>query len=133
MPITASVLSRHRLPTGLVVEFLDRSRPIAGDRWQVVVEVRLLIPINQTTIPPDLADQTAEVIAALGQDLVFTKQEVRHFIDVREVPALLQEMTTRLWAGLKGYLGHPDFAGRYIRKKFSEYQERQKWYPEESA
>ena len=57
-------------------------------------------------------------MAALGPEIVFTQQEVHHFIDTREVPALLQEVETRLWEGLKGYLGHPDFVGRYLRKKF---------------
>lgn len=125
---TESLLLRRSLPNGLTLEFHNRSRLMAGDRWQVVLEVRLPIAVSAATLPPDLADRAQEVIAALGPEIVFIQQEVRHFIDVREVPALLSEMQTRLLKGLESYLGHPDFAGRYIRKKFTEYEERQKWY-----
>ncbi len=120
MPETA--LFRQDLPNGLTLEFYDRSRPMAGDRWQVILEVRLPHPLTAATVPPDLRDRADEVIAALGQEILFTKQEIRHFIDIREIPALLQEIQTRIWEGLKNYASHPDFAGRYIRKKFAELQ-----------
>ena len=120
-----SLLQRRVLPNGLTLEFHDLSRPTAGDRWQVILEVRLPITVSAATLPPDLADRAQEVIAVLGPEIFFTQQEVHHFIDSREVPVLLQEVQTRLWEGLKGYLGHPDFTGRYLRKKFTEHQERQ--------
>ena len=116
-----TLLRRRSLPNGLSLEFHDLSRPMAGDRWQVIIEVRLPVAVNADTLPPDLADRAGEVMAALGPEIVFTQQEVHHFIDTREVPALLQEVETRLWEGLKGYLGHPDFVGRYLRKKFTEH------------
>ena len=120
--MTESLLLRRSLPNGLILEFHDLSRPMAGDRWQVILEVRLPIAVSAATLPPDLAERAQEVIAALGQEIVFTQQEVHHFIDGREVPTLLDEMQTRLWEGLKDYLGHPDFVGRYLRKKFTERQ-----------
>jgi hypothetical protein len=123
--MTESLLRRHHLPNGLTLEFHDLSRPMAGDRWQVVLEVRLPISVSAATLPPDLADRAQEVSAALGPEIVFRQQEVHYFIDRQEVPALLQEMQTRLWEGLQDYLGHPDFIGRYLRKKFAEYQARQ--------
>uniref|UniRef100_A0A7C3Z348 Uncharacterized protein n=1 Tax=Desulfobacca acetoxidans TaxID=60893 RepID=A0A7C3Z348_9BACT len=126
--MTENLLYRRTLPNGLILEFYDRSRPMAGDRWQVILEVRLPITVSAAILPPDLADRAQEVIAALGPEVIFIQQEVRHFIDRREVSALLTEMQTRLLQGLEGYLGHPEFGGRFIRKKFAEYQERQKWY-----
>jgi hypothetical protein len=129
--MTGKLLLRQPLANGLTLELYDLSRPMAGDRWQVVLEVRVPIPVKAATLPPDLADRAPEVIAALGPEILFIQQEVHHFIDVREMPGLLQEMQTRLFKGLEGYLGHPDFAGRYLRKKFTEHQERQQleqWY-----
>ena len=76
-------------------------------------------------MPPELADRAQEVIEALGPVIIFTQQEERYFIDAREVPACLEEMQTRLREGLKGYLGHPEFAERYIRNKLAEHQKRQ--------
>jgi hypothetical protein len=40
-------MSRHPLNNGLTLEFWDYSRPIAGDRWFVLLEVRIAIPIRQ--------------------------------------------------------------------------------------
>lgn len=128
--VTEGLLLRQTLKNGLTLELHNRSRPMAGDRWQVVLEVRLLIPVNRATLPPELADRGQEVLAALGPEILFTQQDVRHFIDAREVPGLLEDMQARLLHDLKGYLGHPDFAPRYLRQKFAEYQERQRWYPE---
>jgi len=124
--MTGKLLLRQALANGLSLELYDRSRVMAADRWQVVLEVRVPIPVNASTLPPDLTDRAPEVIAALGSEIVFSQQEVHHYIDVREVPGLLQEIQTRLLEGLEGYLGHPDFAGRYLRKKYAEHQARQK-------
>ncbi len=129
MAIPKLLLCRS-LPNGLGLEVYDCSRPMAGDRWQVTLELRLPIPVSPATIPADLADRAQEVSEALGPEIIFTQQEVHHFIDAREVPGLLQEMQTRLVEGLVGYLGHPDFAGRYIRQKFANHQERQRRHQE---
>lgn len=128
---TKSLLLRRSLPNGLLLELYDRSRPMAGDRWQVILEVSVPIPVNEAALPADLKERAPEVIAALGPEIIFTQQEIHHFVDAREVSALLQEMQERLLQGLSDYLGHPNFAGRYIRKKFAEYQEKQRWYPAE--
>ena len=120
--MTDKLLLCHPLTNGLILEFHDLSKPMAGDRWQVILEVRLPIPVDATTLPSDLADRAPEVSAALGPEILFTQQEVHYFIDVHEVQNLLHEIQTRFLEGLEGYLGHPDFAGRYIRKKFIEHQ-----------
>ena len=119
------LLSRHALNNGLVLEFWDLSRPVAGDRWQVVVEARVPLAVTADTLPPDLGPHLNQVIAALGKNLVFTKQEVRNFIAVGEVANLLTQIEAQLLASLRGYLGHPEFAARLIRKRFAECQERQ--------
>ncbi len=124
-------LLRQSLPNGLTLELHDLSQVMAGDRWQVVLEVRVSIPVSEAFLPADLKDRALEVSAALGSEITFTQQEIHHFIDAQEVPALLEEMQKRLLKGLLGYLSHPDFAGRYLRKKFADHQERERWYPVE--
>ncbi len=120
--MTESLLRRRPLLNGLTLEFYDLSRPMAGDRWQVILEARLPIAVSRAALPPDLADRIQEVVAALGPEVVFSQREVHYFIDHKEVPTLLQEIEIRLWEGLQRYLGHPDFAGRFLRKKFAEKQ-----------
>lgn len=120
-------LSRHPLPNGLTVEFWDLSKHTAGDRWQVVVEARVPIPLTPENLPPELQDRETEIASALGSPVMFTKQEIRNFIAVGEVPDLVEKIATQLYASIRGYLGHPEFARRFIRKQFKEYQERQAW------
>jgi hypothetical protein len=130
---TEKVLARHALPTGLTLEFWDLSKHTAGDRWQVVVEVRLAVPVTPGNLPPELQDKQDQVIAAVGSPVLFTKREVRNFIAAGELPELIDTIVDELVASLKGYLGHPQFAPRFLRKRFQEFLDRQKWYPEEES
>ena len=116
------LLSRHSLHNGLVLEFWDLSRPVAGDRWQVVVEARVAIAVTADTLPVELRPQLAQVVAALGEKVVFTKQEMRQFVASGEVAEILQVIEDQLLTSLRGYLGHPDFAARFIRKKYTDQQ-----------
>ncbi|MDI6853775.1 MAG: hypothetical protein QME75_09280 [Deltaproteobacteria bacterium] len=124
-------LSRHHLPNGLVMELWDLSRHTAGDRWQVTVEVRVSIPISRQNLPAAYQDRFDDIVAALGPQITFTKQEVRNFIGEKEVPALVRKIEAELFASISSYLGHPEFAPRFILKTFKDVQERQRWYPPE--
>jgi len=120
------LLSRHPLENGLTLEFWDLSRPMLGDRWQVTLEIRLPVPIGPASLPPDLLPQEATIIRALGPVVVFSQRDERHFIPAPEYEATLKEMATRLLALAPSYFGHPEFAARLIRKRYGEYQERQR-------
>jgi hypothetical protein len=124
-------LSRQPLPNGLVLEFRDLSRPTAGDRWQVSVEGRVAIPIILQNLPAAYQDKLNDIVAALGPEIIFSKLEVRNFIAEGEVPALVKKIEAELFATLSGYLGHPEFAPRFIKKTYEDLQERQRWYPPE--
>jgi hypothetical protein len=121
------LFSRHALDNGLILEFWDLSRPMAGDRWLVVLDARLAIPVVAATLPPDLRSQEAEISRALGPEIVFSQRNERIFIAADEYPATLKEIEARLLALALSYLGHPEFAGRFIRKRFTEFQEKERW------
>lgn len=122
------LFSRHPLNNGLILEFWDLSRPMAGDRWLVVLEARIAIPVGAATLPLDLMGQEAEISRALGPEIVFSQQDQRIFIAADEYPAILKEIEARLLALAPSYLGHPEFAGRFIRKRFTEFQEKERWH-----
>jgi hypothetical protein len=121
------LLSRHALSNGLTLEFWDQSHPTAGDRWQVAAKARIAMPVIPAHLPPELQDRLEEVRAALGSEAVFAKQEIRIFVAAGEVPGLLKQIEADLLASLRRYLGHPEFAPRFIRRKYQDFQERQSW------
>lgn len=124
----AKLLSRQSLNNGLRLELWDKSRHVAGDRWQVALQARIAIPVTAVTLPPELKPRLDEVTAALGPEVIFTQQKVRNFVDAREMAGLLKEMESRFLATVANYLGHPDFPGRFLRRKFEEHQQQQTWY-----
>jgi hypothetical protein len=119
--------SRHPLDNGLILEFWDRSRPMAGDRWQVVLEARIAIPVGPATLPPDLKGREAEISRALGPEVVFSQRDERTFIAAGAYPATLKEIAARLLTLSPSYFGHQEFPGRFIRKRFREFQEKETW------
>ncbi len=121
------IISRHPLQNGLTLEIWDRSRPVAGDRWLLVCEARITVPVAAPTLPLELRSQADDVIAALGRELVFSQKDERNFIDAKEAPVLLQEMADRLAAMAPRYFGHPDFAAKFISKKYAEWQQQRRW------
>lgn len=126
------LFSRHPLDNGLMLEFWDLSRPMAGDRWLVVLEARLAIPVGSATLPPDLRSQEAKIRRALGAEIVFSQRNERIFIAADEYPSTLKEIEARLLALAPSYLGHPHFAGRFIRKRFAEFQEKERWHRQQT-
>lgn len=121
------LISRHPLDNGLILEFWDLSRPMAGDRWLVVLEARIAVPVGAATLPPDLKDREAEISRGLGPEIVFSQQDERTFVATDELPATLKEIAARLLTLAASYFGHPEFAGRFIRKRFAEFQKEERW------
>ncbi len=121
------LFSRHHLDNGLNLEFWDLSRPMAGDRWLVVLEARIAVAVDAATLPADLKGQEPEIIRALGPQIIYAQRDERTFVDAGELSATLQEIEARLLTLAPSYFAHPEFAGRFIRKRFAEFQERQSW------
>lgn len=121
------LLGRHPLNNGLTLEFWDHSRPLVGDHWFVRLEARVAISIRAETLPPELKAQSALVVEALGEEIIFSQEEERNFIAAADAPGLLREMQDRVLALARGYFGHADFAARFIRKKFAAQQELSRW------
>lgn len=117
----ARLLARHSLKNGLTLEFWDHSRPVAGDRWVVVLETRIAIPVRADTLAPEMQARPAQVARALGDEVIFSRREERNFIAASEVPSVLKDMQDRMIALAPGYFGHADFGARFIRKAYAAY------------
>ena len=120
-------ISRHLLNNGLTLEFWDYSRPIAGNRWFVLLEIRIAIPIRPDTLPPELRGQADQIREALGGEIIFSQKDERNFIAITEAPQILKNMQDRFLDMAPGYFGHPDFAAGFIRGEFVKKKELQRW------
>ena len=70
-------------------------RPIAGDRWFVLLEVRIAIPIRPDTLPPELVGRADQVREALGDEIIFSHKDERNFIAATEASKILKDMQDR--------------------------------------
>ena len=66
------LLARHPLDNELTLEFWDHSRPVAGDRWFVCLSARIAVPVRTETLPPELKAHAAQVVGALGEEIIFS-------------------------------------------------------------
>jgi hypothetical protein len=121
------MMGRHTLDNGLILEFWDHSRALVGDRTFVCLEVRIAIPIRVETLPPEFKAQASQLVADLGEEIIFSQRQERNFIAASHAPALVQEMQDRILALAAGYYGRAEFAARCIRKKIAQLRELQQW------
>ena len=124
-------VSRHPLANGLVLEFWDLSCQTAGDRWQVTLEARVVVPVAADTLPPELKEDLPEVLAALGPEVRFSHRETRNFVAAARMPHMLQDMESWILASLRSYVSHPRFGSRFVRREYQNFRERSGWYREE--
>jgi hypothetical protein len=124
---SARLIARHPLTNGLTLEFWDHSRPVARDRWYVLLEARIAVPVRADTLPPDLLPQAPHVVAVLGDKVIFSQEDERNFIAASQAPGVLKDMQERFMSLAPDYFGHADFAARFIRKKYAELRERHPW------
>jgi hypothetical protein len=120
---------RYPLKNGLTLEFWDHSRPVAGDRWVVILETRIAIPVRAETLPPKLQAHAGHVARGLGPEVIFSHREERNFIAASDVPSVLKDMQDRMVALAPGYFGHTDFGPRFIRKTYAAYLAKQSQAP----
>lgn len=111
------------LANGLRLELWDHSRPVAEGRWYLRLETRIAVPVR-AKLPKEFKDQEAEIVAALGEDVVFSHQEERNFIAAAEHPDVLKDMQDRILQLAPSYYGHRDFAAKFIRRTYAAYSER---------
>ncbi|MFZ5775644.1 MAG: hypothetical protein ACOY3Z_09200 [Thermodesulfobacteriota bacterium] len=119
-----NILAEQKLENGAFLLVEDRSRKIAGDRWLSKVSCRAIIPLAEAcdSLPADLDDPAlrAEVLARLGQEIVFSLDKERNFVDEKEHPEVLRKMVEDVFANMRAYLATPSFPEKLLRKRYEE-------------
>jgi hypothetical protein len=117
------------LENGLVLALYDASKKIAGDRWQVSCVASLAVPLDH----PDgqcfsQSGISREELKAIFEDpVVFEKVLKRNFVDERELEQVVEGMFLSMTENLVPYLSRPEFPGRFLVRRYQEYQKEKAW------
>ncbi len=116
------LLDQIELENGLTVFLYDRSKPIAGDRCQVRLLAMVPVPLKGTSMEID-----EKFIREQGEFLVFQVEKTRNFIAQEEVSAVLEEMKRNFLVSGRSYLGHRNFAQKFLEKNYEEWKRNREW------
>jgi hypothetical protein len=110
------------LENGLTLELFDESRPMAGDRWLVLLLARMEVPLD-----PGLLGSGPEgdrLLGALrrehGDRLEYRAELKKHFVDEQEKDRVLEGFANIVLQEKRPYLAHPDFARRFALSRVAE-------------
>ncbi len=85
------LLERRQLPNGLLLEFWDESRKLAGDRWHLAVRAVVPTPLSEHPVEGIPSTVMEFILREVGDHLCFQLKEERNFIVETEVAALREE------------------------------------------
>jgi hypothetical protein len=117
------------LVNGLRIHFYDQSRPIAGDRSQVQLLVRIPITILQTyfSVCEDPANEYRSFTSHMGLEIEFRHTKSRNFIAMAKAPAVLDGMKEEFLRANLAYLSKPSFAKMFVMKRYQEWKTSSAW------
>jgi hypothetical protein len=115
-----ALIKKLELKNGLTLEFIDVSRKVAGDRCQVVLKTRVTLPVDSKWFPEKDASRPglAEIIDKVGPVVSFEQKKERNFVDQKEKEAVLKDIMAVAEDYGERYIGHPDFPGKLILKRY---------------
>lgn len=124
-----NVLEARQLSNGTTLTLYDASRRQSADRWIVVMEARLEIPVDDSCFPPERADGLSleTVRQALGPRVVFVSRRERVFVSDEDKAGLLTALQDEFHRNAVPYLLHPVFATRVISKQYQAYKKKRAW------
>ena len=119
-------LEDEQLANGVLVQFYDESRRVAGDRWQVTVRYNAVVTIPEgfyglVDAEPSMVE---EIRAILGTEIVLTNVNERNFVAEIEKEEMVAEVVSRTRKDIFGYLSAPGFPESYFKRCFKEEREK---------
>jgi len=121
--ITASRITGQKTGNVIAMNFMDRSRKIAGDRWlvELVGEMEIPIPQNFWDAVSENDTQLLDCIQKkLGDRLRFSISRVRNFVADGDKKAVMDELLSRFEENIVPYMDKPDFVRKLFVRNFNE-------------
>jgi hypothetical protein len=125
--VSGRLLETIALRNGLALEFWDESRPTAGNRWYVAVRAVVAVPVTDPVPESPMTEILGLIRKEVGQVIYYQFLEERHFISAEEVTGQQQELMRIFADNSLKYLSHPEFPGKFIRRKVLEIKEKSGW------
>jgi hypothetical protein len=106
------------LGNNTVLQLIDASRKLVGDRYLVTLVSRINISIKENLLC-DVSDCPCidDIVNELGEILIYERKEERIFVDEREKDSVLSDLLSQFKDNVLKYYRHPDFVRQFILKK----------------
>jgi hypothetical protein len=121
--ITAGRITGRKIGNVISLNFIDRSRKIAEDRWRVELVGEMETPITQNlwaAVSENDAFLLDCIQKKLGDRLRFSISRVRKFVADDDKEAVLAELLSRFEDNILPYMDRPDFVQKLFMKNFNE-------------
>ncbi|MEW6258823.1 MAG: hypothetical protein AB1547_02855 [Thermodesulfobacteriota bacterium] len=126
METTEQPIQTISLENGLILQLMDLSRRVAGDRWNVRIKATIGIRVEDVLIRIDQQHRKEEIENVLGKEVVFEKEMIRNFIDEREKQTVVDQLCRSFLENAMTYLSRQHFAERFLFKQYRETLERKR-------
>jgi len=117
-----TIIKTLELENDLCVKIYDQSKKLIGDRYQVIMDVEIEIPITHSRLEKDhpLLSDIQKLKQLLGDKVVFKKTRVKIFIDGKKKDSVMNSMIDSFITDIIPYLSRPDFPGKFIKKQYQD-------------
>lgn len=116
------IIEKKKLSNGMALIVRDKSRKVAGDRWNVKVNCEAAIPVAQERFHgvQEDADLLERIRARMGDTLVFSVTKERHFVAEDEKEAVLARLVRQLFDNAASYIDRPDFPEKLFAARYED-------------
>jgi hypothetical protein len=123
------LLETRQLTNGTTLSLYDASRRQAADRWIVVLEARVAIPLDENRFPPEGIDGLflATVTKLLGPEVVYISRQRRVFVPDEARADLIERLRENFYRTTEPYIALPAFPPRYIVQQYRQQLQQQSW------
>ncbi len=115
-----TLIEKVELGNGQTLTIEDRSKKIGEDAYQVVVEARVAVAVEQDLIPAgELGGISMDDIRKkVGDQVLFEYRTERNFIMAPDKEAVVKNLVDTFRDSLMPYLSKPDFPAKLVLKEY---------------
>jgi hypothetical protein len=113
-------IEKIKLDNGLTLELYDRSRRVAGDRWQVSFVARLQVGLKREYFEGPLTPHIPleDIRKAVGDKAYYHHEKTRNFIAEIEKDEVFRGLKERFLDANLVYLSSRDFPRKLILRQY---------------